>query len=113
MNRQTARMSLATFGMLGTVSSILVLARSAATSGSHLENLLIAVIGAPLTVLVLGALYEWVVHRFVYHGPSPLAVLQGIHEIHSRGHHWHRFPPDRYVAPGPVERIPVWPPEPF
>src|SRR5262249_413435 len=63
--------------------------------------------------LLLGALYEWIVHRFVYHGRSPIALLQSIHEIHARGHHWHRFPPDRYVEEGPVERIPVSPADPF
>jgi len=99
--------------MLATVASILVLARASAGSGLRADNLLLALLGAPAAVVVLGALYEWIVHRFVYHGPSPIPLLQGIHEVHGRGHHWHRFPPDRYVAPGPVERIPVWPPEPY
>jgi ABC-type multidrug transport system permease subunit len=49
------------------------------------------------------------VHRFVYHGP----LFRPIYEIHQRGHHRHRFPPDRYVEAGPVERIPVYPPDPF
>jgi hypothetical protein len=67
---------------------------------------------ALLFILTLGSLYEWIVHRFIYHHASRFKLFDDIHEIHVRGHHWHRFPPDRYVEEGPIERIPVSPADP-
>lgn len=73
----------------------------------------ITLLGAPVFIFTIGSLYEWLVHRFLYHGKSRLPVWRDIYVIHHRGHHWHRFPPDRYVEHGPLNRIPVVPPEPF
>jgi hypothetical protein len=89
------------------------LARWAAAEPFTPVGILIAVPGAVVVILTLGSLYEWLVHRFIYHGPSPVGLFQAIHEIHQRGHHWHRFPPDRYVQSGPIERIPVFPGDPY
>ncbi len=61
----------------------------------------------------VGSLYEWLVHRYIYHRTSKIKLLEGIYQVHQHGHHWHRFPPDKYVQAGPVERIPVLPPEPY
>jgi hypothetical protein len=107
------RPALAASFVFSLVLAILWLARSTAAEPLSPFGLAVLVLGAPACVLLLGAVYEWLVHRYVYHRPSRLRLLQAIHEIHARGHHWHRFPPNRYVAAGPVERIPVYPPDPF
>jgi hypothetical protein len=86
---------------------MVALARHFAAAPWSAPGFLVSTVGAIAVTVALASLYEWIVHRYVYHGPSPVPLLQGIHEIHQRGHHWHRFPPDRYVEPGPVERIPV------
>jgi hypothetical protein len=95
------------------VSAIGGLGRATAGAPFTPVAILVAGPGAAVLILALGSLYEWIVHRWVYHGPSPVPLLQSIHEIHVRGHHWHRFPPDRYVEAGLVERIPVIPADPF
>jgi hypothetical protein len=100
-------------GVLALVGAIASLARATAGRSFTPLGVLIAVPGAALCILTLGSLYEWLVHRFIYHGPSRIPLFQSIHDIHQRGHHWHRFPPDRYVATGPVERIPVFPAAPY
>jgi hypothetical protein len=99
--------------ILGVVAVLVSLARVTAGAPFSALGWLVGVPGAVVVILTLGALYEWLVHRFVYHGPSRVPLLQSIHVIHQRGHHWHRFPPDRYVEAGPVERIPVFPAEPY
>lgn len=69
-------------------------------------GLLVAVVGAPLMILSLGSLYEWIVHRWLYHAPWPrIPLFNQVHVVHHKGHHWNRFPPDHYVEPGPVRRI--------
>ena len=98
--------------VLASVGCIVSGARATAHDPFSASGLLVAVVGAPVAIVMIGSLYEWLVHRFVYHGPSPIGLWQSIYEIHQRGHHWHRFPPDHYVESGPVERIPVWPAEP-
>lgn len=86
---------------------VVALARESASDPWSPPAFLVSTLGATAATVALASLYEWVVHRFVYHRPSRVPPLQGIYEIHQRGHHWHRFPPDHYVEHGPVERIPV------
>lgn len=89
------------------VAGILVIARRSAQDPLTLGAVLFSGLGAAAAIVATGSLYEWIVHRFVYHAPSRMPLFNGIYEIHQRGHHWHRFPPDHYVEAGPVERIPV------
>lgn len=84
------------------------LARSASALGRCISGA-----SAVAAVVALASLYEWIVHRVVYHEPSSWRALNSIHVIHQRGHHSHRFPPDRYVDSGPIERIPLSPPDPY
>jgi hypothetical protein len=99
--------------IVGFVVLVTGLARATAQAPLTALGVSIAVLGAILSIVALGSLYEWLVHRFIYHGPSRIELFQSIHDIHQRGHHWHRFPPDRYVELGPIERIPVFPADPF
>jgi hypothetical protein len=103
------RIAVMTALLLAFVGALVWLGRATASDPLALTGLLAALLGAPIAIVCIGSFYEWLVHRFVYHGP----LFRPIYEIHQRGHHWHRFPPDRYVEAGPVERIPVYPPDPF
>ncbi len=107
-----ARASLSSLGLIVVVGALVVLAREAARDLSSWWGILASVPTGVLVILLLGSLYEWLVHRFVYHAPSRVPILHRVFEIHQHGHHWHRFPPDRYVASGPVERIPITPHDP-
>jgi len=100
-------------GLLFVVALILMLARNVADDAYSVTGFTVSVVGAVVVIVLLGSLYEWIVHRHLYHGRSRISFLNDIYVIHSQGHHWHRFPPDRYVEEGPVERIPVYPAEPF
>ncbi len=102
-----ARIVAGTVFILAFVAAVFALAQHVARDPWSPLAFLISTLGATAVTVALASLYEWIVHRYIYHGPSPVPLLQGIHEIHQRGHHWHRFPPDRYVEHGPVERIPV------
>jgi hypothetical protein len=95
------------------VGAVFHAARVVADDPWSASGILVSVPGAVVAILVLGSFYEWLVHRFVYHHALPLAPFWQINEIHERGHHWHRFPPDRYVERGEVERIPVYPAAPY
>lgn len=99
--------------LAGFVAVMLFVGRSELGRSLTATGVALSAVSAALGVLALGSLYEWLVHRLVYHAPSRVRLLNSIHFIHERGHHWHRFPPDRYVDSGPVERIPVSPPDPF
>jgi hypothetical protein len=99
--------------MLCTVVALILLwARSVAVAPSLVETVA-SVAGAFVVIVLLGSFYEWTVHRYLYHGRSSIPVAKHIYEIHTHGHHWHRFPPNHYVEGGEVERIPVFPPAPF
>lgn len=107
------RIALTTTFLALLIGSILYAARALATRPPSIEGALASVTGAVVYILVLGSFYEWLVHRFIYHAGSRIPLLHGIYEIHVNGHHWHRFPPDRYVEHGAVERIPIYPPDPY
>jgi hypothetical protein len=101
------RVVLGTTAIFAFVAAIVLLARWAAAEPLAAGGLAVSTLGAAAAIVAIGSLYEWIVHRFVYHAPSRIPLLEGIYQIHQRGHHWHRFPPDRYVETGPVERIPI------
>ncbi|MHC5112111.1 MAG: hypothetical protein ACYTHJ_19795 [Planctomycetota bacterium] len=107
------------FRILVSAGGILLIAAGAIWAARATANmpwtwsLPLALMEALVFILVLGSLYEWIVHRYIYHGPSRFKLLNDIYLIHEKGHHWHRFPPTHYVEPGPVERIPVMPAAPM
>lgn len=59
-----------------------------------------------LVLPVAASPYEWLVHRYVYHGQA-IAFLRRIYVIHQHGHHYAIFPTWRYVTNGPVLRHPI------
>jgi hypothetical protein len=99
-------------GLLAVVAVILLWARGAAGSPSIVVTAGL-IVGAIAVIVLLGSFYEWIVHRYLYHGKSNIPIAKQVFEIHTHGHHWHRFPPDHYVEDGHVERIPVFPAKPY
>jgi hypothetical protein len=72
----------------------------------------ITVLGAIASALLLGAVGEWLVHRFLMHRSWKPRLLRAIYDLHQRGHHCVHFTPARYVHRGPINYVPVWPPQP-
>jgi len=108
-----ARGVVASAALLAVVVGLLLIARQTARPALGGVNVAVSILGAVIVMLLLGSLYEWFVHRFLYHHPSRIRGLNNIFVIHEHGHHWHRFPPDRYVEAPPVRRIPVFPAAPY
>src|SRR5205085_11109620 len=88
-----ARVAAGTALIVGFVAAVVALARMSASDPWSAGAFLVSTVGAGAATVAIGSLYEWIVHRFVYHAPSGFPLLDGIYEIHQRGHHWHRFPP--------------------
>lgn len=59
-----------------------------------------------LVLPVAASPYEWLVHRYVYHG-TVIPFLRRIYVIHQHGHHYAICPTWRYVTNGPVLRHPI------
>jgi hypothetical protein len=59
-----------------------------------------------LVLPVAASPYEWLVHRYVYHGTA-IPFLRRIYVIHQHGHHYAIFPTWRYGTNGPVLRHPI------
>ncbi|MBS2031649.1 MAG: hypothetical protein JST54_27380 [Deltaproteobacteria bacterium] len=74
-------------------------------------NVVLAGLGLGASVLV-GAVGEWLVHRFLMHRRWRPPLLRAIYDLHHRGHHFIHYTPARYVHDGPINYIPVWPPQP-
>jgi multisubunit Na+/H+ antiporter MnhB subunit len=72
---------------------------------SALGGALAFVLGV-LVLPVAASPYEWLVHRYVYHGQA-VPFLRRIYVIHQHGHHYAIFPTWRYVTNGPVLRHPI------
>ena len=70
--------------------------------GGHALSFLLGVLALP----VAASPYEWLVHRYVYHGTA-IPLLRRIYVIHQHGHHFAIFPTWRYVTNGPVLRHPI------
>jgi hypothetical protein len=102
------RVAVVFLGVAGAVAILFELARwlapSIGTPGGLLAS---AGLGAAVTLLI-GSLVEWVVHRWIMHRPSRLAVFRLAYEHHHRAHHWINFPPDQYIQSGPVQYVPLW-----
>lgn len=73
---------------------------------------LFAVSGAVVSALLIGSIGEWLVHRYVMHGPWRFRPLKLVYDLHHRGHHFVHYTPDHYVHSGPVNYVPVYPPRP-
>ena len=54
---------------------------------------------------LMASLFEWAVHRYIYHRPVVLP-LRRINTVH-QAHHYLYFPTWRYVTGGPPRRIPI------
>jgi hypothetical protein len=90
--------------ILGVVCVGIVLAVRATADGAL--SMPVAIIGGALFTLIPASIYEWLVHRYVYHRKS-WGPLARIYRIHHRGHHAQIFPTWRYTTNGPVRRHPV------
>jgi hypothetical protein len=73
-----------------------------ATPLAHAAAFLLGVLVLPMAA----SPYEWLVHRYVYHGTA-IPFLRRIYVIHQHGHHYAIFPTWRYVTNGPVLRHPI------
>jgi hypothetical protein len=103
------RVAVMTALLLAFVGALVWLGRATASEPLAPTGLFSAFLGAPIAIVCIGSFYQWLRLRCVYHGPR----FRPIYEIHQRGHHWHRFPPDHYVEAGPVDaspstRPPLW-----
>jgi sterol desaturase/sphingolipid hydroxylase (fatty acid hydroxylase superfamily) len=65
-----------------------------------------------LSALLVGAVGEWLVHRFLMHRRWRPRLLRTIYDLHHRAHHFVHFTTDRYVHQGPINYVPVWPARP-
>lgn len=97
------RFSLASAVMLAACIGIVIAVRG---TGNETSSTPVALIGGVLFVLIPASVFEWLVHRYIYHDKSwgPLAK---IYQIHHQGHHAQIFPTWRYTTNGPVLRHPV------
>ena len=67
---------------------------------------LVAVIAGVIFTLIPAYIYEWLVHRYIYH-QKRRGPLGRIYHIHHQGHHAKIFPTWRYTTNGVVRRHPV------
>ncbi|MCI0588459.1 MAG: hypothetical protein L0323_16635 [Planctomycetes bacterium] len=56
-----------------------------------------------LTIVAVGAIGEWLVHRCAMHGGRRFPLFRLATDLHHRAHHWVHFTPDRYVHAGRIE----------
>ena len=110
--RSATRILASVLAMFAVVAGVSLPARLVAPNPFAWWGFLVSVLGAVVAFVVMASLYEWLVHRYLYHGPSRVRLLYNVYQIHERGHHGRRFPPNRYVQQGPVNRIPVLPADP-
>ena len=66
--------------------------------------------GGVLFTLILASIFEWLVHRYLYHRKQPGAFAQ-IYRIHHQGHHIKIFPTQHYTAHSKVRRHPFSEPD--
>ena len=84
-------------------AGVLIAVRATAQSD---YAILVAVLGGVVFTLIPASIYEWLVHRYIYHGKA-WGPLGRIYHIHHQGHHAQIFPTWRYTTNGPVRRHPV------
>jgi hypothetical protein len=97
------RFSVATTLLSGCCGAILLCVRASADSTYAVP---IGVVAGVAFTLIPASVFEWLVHRYVYHrrGFGPLTQ---IFRIHHKGHHSAIFPTWRYTTNGEVRRHPV------
>jgi hypothetical protein len=74
--------------------------------------LLITAAAGIVAAVLVGSAGEWFVHRFIMHRRWQPRLLRAIYDLHHVGHHFIHFTPSRYIHDGPINYIPVWPPQP-
>jgi hypothetical protein len=99
----TGRFLLATTALFLVCIGIIFAVRA---TGGGVTSTLVAVIGGITITLIPASVYEWLVHRNIYHNKS-WGPLARIYHIHQQGHHVQIFPTWRYTTNGPVRRHPV------
>jgi len=97
------RVAVATAGLLGFFAAVAWLARQAPDSA---VGAALAFAAGMLVLPVAASPFEWLIHRYVYHG-TIVPFLRRIYVIHQHGHHYAIFPTWRYVTNGPVLRHPI------
>ncbi|HTS80727.1 MAG TPA: hypothetical protein VMH40_09035 [Myxococcaceae bacterium] len=68
--------------ILGFAAAMVAVARHFAADPWEPVAFPVSTLGATAATVALASLYEWIVHRHVYHRPSPVPLLQGIREMH-------------------------------
>ena len=101
------RLMLTTVLMLGICAGIVGLVH---TAPDGIYSIMVAVIGGALFTLIPSSIFEWLVHRYIYHRQQA-GPLGQIHRIHQREHHFAIFPTWRYTTNGPVRRHPITEPD--
>ena len=91
---------------------LVALAHGARSTSPSAGAVLATVLGAGASAIFIGSVGEWLGHRFIMHRRWKPALLRVIYDLHHRGHHFIHFTPQRYVHDGPINYIPVWPPQP-
>jgi len=101
------RFILASAMMLAACAGIVLAVRA---TGGGVYSAPVALIGGVFFTLIPASVYEWLVHRYVYHRKR-FGPLAQIYRIHHQGHHARIFPTWRYTTNGPVRRHPVAEPD--
>jgi hypothetical protein len=106
------RFILVVAGISAVTACIYYLAIRSKIDGVGAFNITVSLVGGLVSALLVGTLFEWLVHRYLMHPIGNVSLIKFITELHHRGHHWVHFRPDRYVHKGPINYIPVLPPQP-
>lgn len=93
----------------GTAGGLGALARALTPWTATAGGAVVSAFSGLLTMLVVGSLVEWLVHRFVMHRRWPGVGVA--YDLHHQAHHWVHYPPEAYLKPE-VTYVPVFPPRP-
>jgi hypothetical protein len=74
-----------------------------ATGQSAVVDAILAAPAGVVSMLLIGSMGEWLVHRYAMHRGRRFPLFRLATELHHRAHHWVHFTPDRYVHAGPIE----------
>jgi hypothetical protein len=89
-------------GTFGVVTGFVLLGRWAAVQPG-LVAVAISLPAGVLSILLVGSIGEWFVHRYAMHRGNRFPLFRLATELHHRAHHCHHFTPDRYIHAGPIE----------
>lgn len=106
------RFLLVVAGIMGITAGIYYLAIISKIDGVGAFNITVSMAGGLISALLVGSMFEWLVHRYLMHPIGEVSLIRFITELHHRGHHWIHFRPDRYVHKGKINYIPILPPQP-